>query len=107
MLISSAFTIQAQNSTTYDRQLKEGESLFEYRGKAVDTLGIGKTTFSYSFFKPSVHSQEAYFEIGLDSISGTAASTTIAFQSKKNIFAAWATDLTDYWAGTTSDTTIN
>lgn len=99
-------TVDAQNRTVYDALMQGGNTLREYRGKAVDTLGIGKTTFTYTFF---IHANEAvgsYYEIALDSISGTAASTAVAFQSRKNIFTTWATDSTVNWSGTTSDTTI-
>lgn len=98
--------VGAQNKTSYDAIIEGTKNLREYRGKTVDTLGIGKTTFTYTFFVKSVEASGSYYEIALDSISGTPASTTIAFQSRKNIFTTWTTDSTDYWAGTTSDTTI-
>lgn len=108
-LILSAFCVKAQNEDNYDVYL-DNEIMTQYRGTAVDTLGAGKTTWTFTVFAANqIDTKEKltqYWEINLDSISGTAAATSVAFQTRKSIFSAWTSDSTVNWYGTSADTTI-
>ena len=110
LLLAPLFMVQAQNKATYDVILKSDQVLREYRAKAADTVSANKTTFTYTIFnKGQTSNKESftnYWELALDSISGTAADVSVAYQRRKNIFTTWATDSTQVFAGTQSDTTL-
>lgn len=110
LLVSTSTTVEAQNKTTYDVQLDSDEVLRQYRAKAGDTVSTNKTTFSYIIFNNGQSDKKESFtnrwEIALDSVSGTPADVTIAYQRRMNIFTTWTTDSTQTFAGSTSDTTL-
>lgn len=105
-----SFAVYSQNSTTFDKEIPSDRVSFEYRGKAIDTVSANKTSFSYSFLNTGqIENKESftnYWEIALDSISGTPAAVKVEFQRRKNIFTTWSTDSTVYFYGSQSDTTI-
>jgi hypothetical protein len=109
-LIGSAVTLQAQNKATYDVIVDSEQVMKEYRAKDADTVSTYKQTFSYSVLNQGqVSLKESftnYWEIALDSVSGTPASVKVEYQRRKNIFTTWVTDSTQYFAGTVSDTTL-
>lgn len=96
----------SSGSSTYDKRLRVDENIIQYRGKASDTVTATQTTFTYTVFKRTLKKFEQYWEIGLDSVAGSPAATSVAFQSRHNLFNDWTTDTTVEWAGTSSDTTI-
>jgi hypothetical protein len=110
MISGSAFIAEAQNKTTYDVVVEMNQVLKQYRAVDADTVSANKTTFSYTIFNQGQESTQEnftnYWEIALDSISGTPADVTIAFQRRKNIFTTWVTDSTMTFAGTQSDSTL-
>ena len=110
IISGSAFIAEGQNKTTYDFVVEKNQVLKQYRAVDADTVSTNKTTFTYTIFNESQEfSQENFtnrWEIALDSISGTPADVTIAFQRRMNIFTTWATDSTMTFAGTLSDTTL-
>ena len=103
-------TTEAQNKTIYDVDFDSEQVLRQYRGKALDTVSTNKTTFSYTIYNSGQATNKEkftqYWLVALDSISGTAADVTIAYQRRMNVFNTWTTDSTQTFAGTTSDTTL-
>lgn len=110
LLSGIVFTVQGQNSTSYDATLKQNDVLRQYRAKAADTVSANKTTFTYTVYNHgqafAKESFTNYWEIALDSVSGTAADISIAYQRRKNIFTTWVTDSTQVFTGSVSDTTL-
>lgn len=100
----------SQNSTTFDFTLDKNDVLKQYRAKALDTVSANKTTFTYTIRNEWQASAKENFtnrwEIALDSISGTPANVTVAYQRRLNIFTTWTTDSTQFFGGTQSDTTL-
>lgn len=110
LFLVGIFTIQAQNSTKFDKSINSKEVLVQYRGKAVDTLSTNKQTFSYTIENAGQSELKTKFisrwEIAVDSVSGTPAAVKFDFQRRGNIFTSWTTDSTMYFYGTQSDSTL-
>lgn len=109
-LSGTMLDISGQNRTIYDVVLEENDILRQYRAKDLDTVSANKTTFTYTIFNQGQakvkESFTNYWEIALDSISGTATRVSIDYQRRRNIFTTWSTDSTQYFYGTQSDTTL-
>ena len=111
IIFSTSFLmVQGQNEFDYDQVLEKNEVLKQYRGEAADTVSTNQTTFTYTIFNEGQEylkeSFTNYWEIAIDSVSGTAATVSIAYQRRKNIFNVWVTDSTQIFGGTQSDTTL-
>ena len=111
MCVLGINTVYAQNKTSYDVQLSSDKVLREYRAKAADTVSVNKQTFTYTIFNQGQSSLKEsftqYWEIALDSISGTPINVQVDYQRRKSIFSTWTTDSTQNFAGTVSDTTFD
>jgi hypothetical protein len=110
LLASTLFSVQGQNKTTYDAILGINDVLEQYRAVDSDTVSANKTTFTYTVFNEGQSSTKESFtnrwEIALDSVSGTPADVSIAYQRRENIFTTWVTDSTQTFTGSVSDTTL-
>ena len=110
LLISIPFVAQAQNKATYDVIVDSNNVLREYRAKVRDTVSTNKQTFTYTIFNKGQADYKQKFtnwwQIAIDSISGTPATINVEYQKRMNIFTTWATDSLQYFNGTQSDTTM-
>ena len=106
LLFSISLVTDAQNNATYDALVNYDQTYHYYTGQTADTLGVADTVWMYTYWKQSDAIFANYTQIKLDSISGTADTVSVLYQSRINKYADWVTDSTAYWSGSSSDTTF-
>lgn len=106
MFIGVCFTASGQNNATYDAKVDYGTTYHYYTGNSTDTLGIGDTTWMYTYWHLNTAHFANYTQIKLDSLTGSPDSVFVLFESRINKYDSWTTDSTFVWMGSSADTVI-